>query len=104
MVRFAFCAKQMLIGVGISPVRLASERWLKQESRFLDGAQAFSWERTPTKWFKKKKADPSAALRLSPVGSRFAHAHKTVQLNKTFCYLFTQFACLFEMIVRTYLS
>jgi hypothetical protein len=42
-----------------------------------------------------------------PTASGFrlwAHPHKTVQLNKTFCYLFTQIACLFEMIIRTYLS
>jgi hypothetical protein len=37
-------------------------------------------------------------------GSRFAHARKTAQLNKTFCLLFTQKGCLFEMIIRTYLS
>jgi hypothetical protein len=29
---------------------------------------------------------------------------KAAQLNKTFCLLFTQKACLFEMIIRTYLS
>jgi hypothetical protein len=33
-----------------------------------------------------------------------AHARKTAQLNKTFCYLFTQNGGLFEMIIRAYLS
>jgi hypothetical protein len=28
----------------------------------------------------------------------------TSPLNKTFCYLFTQIGCLFEMIIHTYLS
>jgi hypothetical protein len=33
-----------------------------------------------------------------------AHTHGKAQLNKTFCYLFTQTGSLFEMIIHTYLS
>jgi hypothetical protein len=51
-----------------------------------------------------EQGDPSAALGISPAGSRYAHARIAAQLNKTFCYLFTQKGCLFEMIIRTYLS
>ena len=47
----------------------------------------------------------------SPLGSGFSlassrgvHARSAAHLNKTFCYLFTQNGCLFEMIIRTYLS
>lgn len=53
------------------------------------------------KWLKNEKADPSAMLGISSGGSDAANP---VQLNKTFCYLFTQKVCLFEMIIRTYLS
>ena len=46
----------------------------------------------------------ASAARWGPRCSRFAHARKAAQLNKTFCLLFTQKACLFEMIIHTYLS
>jgi hypothetical protein len=53
---------------------------------------------------ESRSFDSLRSLRISPAGSRSAHARRTAQLNKTFCYLFTQKGCLFEMIIRTYLS
>jgi len=41
---------------------------------------------------------------ISPAAHRCFHARSAAYLNKTFCYLFTQNGCLFEMIIRTYLS
>jgi hypothetical protein len=43
----------------------------------------------------RRVGNPDAPARSRP---------KTAQLNKTFCLLFTQKGCLFEMIIRTYLS
>jgi len=60
---------------------------------------------TPAKRLKElQQADPSTLLGIRLRPSAALTRRKTVQLNKTFCYLFTQTACLFEMIIRTYLS
>ena len=50
------------------------------------------------------ETDSSPSSGFSLRGSRGVHARNTTHLNKTFCYLFTQNGCLFEMIIRTYLS
>jgi hypothetical protein len=46
-------------------------------------------------------SSPSSGFSLR---ARGVHARSAAHLNKTFCYLFTQNGCLFEMIIRTCLS
>ncbi len=70
------------------------------ETISLDRTQISSVGPTPAKQLNKGKANPPAALGISPLD----FMSKSAQLNKTFCYLFTQKGCLFEMIIRTYLS
>jgi hypothetical protein len=53
-------------------------------------------------------ADPSHGsgfrLRALPVRCAQGYARKTAQLNKTFCFLFTEMDCLFEIIICNNLS
>jgi hypothetical protein len=50
------------------------------------------------------ETDFLAKFRDLACGSCGVRARSAAHLNKTFCYLFTQNGCLFEMIIRTYLS
>jgi hypothetical protein len=82
--------------IGVSPVARATA----EEMRVPRCCSGFRLRASCPKWLRRK-ADPSTTLGISPGGS---DAASPAQLNKTFCYLFTQKGCLFEMIIRTYLS
>jgi hypothetical protein len=63
----------------------------------------FNLSLTKARTAGKSRQIPRQVLNLA-CGLSWRSRRNTTHLNKTFCYLFTQNGCLFEMIIRTCLS